>query len=478
MAASAQWIDWQNQYPYSGHRVYAHTIHQTGDGNYLMCGSIHGAWTPGSGTPFEDWAIATYLVKVLPTGDTLWTQRIDSIKPGSITHVVDLIDGNILIAGTAQSSYTYCGMAVAGLPMAQLFALKIDQAGNILWWHQYDQACTRSLTDVWETSNQEIHLLAMNTQEPNIQIGYVPPTWFEDYTLTNAGTTVSIENQPLGTYYYDNIGCPARTSGRHVFSSVLDTVGQDHMVLYLIRFTEDGDQGNMVLLSDTLHKTTRRIITTLDDGLLMLANYDVTSSRILRTDTNGTILWDRIYPQKMVDVVALPDSTFLTVGTVGTYQSPDQQQLCVTLLSSTGDSLWSRLHGDSLFDMGSSILLTLTGYLAYGTKDCFSGSAPPKLFIPADTLDFFTGIVRPAGQAFALEIHPNPATQGINIRIPADHALQDDLLVLDPVGRVVRRARVRPGPIVIDVRDLSAGHYMLVVVTDAGRSAAHFVVEH
>ncbi len=478
MAVSAQWVDWQNQYPYTGHRVYAHTMHQTSDGNYLLCGSIHGAWTQGSGTPFEDWAIATYLVKIEPSGDTLWTQRIDSIKPTGITHVIDLMDGNTLIAGMAQSSYTYCGMAVAALPMAQLFALKIDQSGNILWWHQYDQPCSRSLADVWETANQEIHLLALDTQQPNIQIGYVPPTWFEDYTLTNAGTTVSIENQPLGTYYYDNIGCPALTSGRHVFSTVLDTVGQDHLALYLLRFTEDGDQAGMVLLSDTLQKTTRRIITTLDDGLLMLANYDYTSSRILRTDTNGTILWDRIYNQKMMDVVALPDSTYLTVGTVGTYQSPDKQQLCVTLLSSAGDSLWSRLHGDSLYDMGSSVLLTPTGYLAYGTKDCFSGSAPPKLFIPADTLGFFTQIARAGSQALSLEIYPNPATQEINVRIPSDQVLRDDLLVFDPVGRVVRRVRARPGPIVIDVQDLSVGHYMLVVVTDAGRSAARFVVEH
>ena len=106
IAVSAQWVDWQNQYPYTGHRVYSHTMHRTSDGNLLLCASIHGGWTPGSGIPFEDWAIATYLVKIQPSGDTLWTQRIDSIKPGSITHVVDLIDGNTLIAGASITSTT------------------------------------------------------------------------------------------------------------------------------------------------------------------------------------------------------------------------------------------------------------------------------------------------------------------------------------------------------------------------------------
>src|SRR5262245_25122220 len=103
-ALRAQWADWSNQYPYDGHRVYSHLMHRTTDGNLLLCASIHGAWTFGSGTPFEDWPIAMYLVKIEPTGDTLWTARIDSLKPHGITHVVDLIDGNILIAGVASGS--------------------------------------------------------------------------------------------------------------------------------------------------------------------------------------------------------------------------------------------------------------------------------------------------------------------------------------------------------------------------------------
>ena len=48
----AQWVDWSNQYPYPGHRVYSHMMHRTSDGNLLLCASIHGGWTPGSGIPF------------------------------------------------------------------------------------------------------------------------------------------------------------------------------------------------------------------------------------------------------------------------------------------------------------------------------------------------------------------------------------------------------------------------------------------
>ena len=31
ISASTQWVDWSNQYPYAGRRVYAHTMHRTSD---------------------------------------------------------------------------------------------------------------------------------------------------------------------------------------------------------------------------------------------------------------------------------------------------------------------------------------------------------------------------------------------------------------------------------------------------------------
>jgi len=138
------------------------------------------------------------------------------------------------------------------------------------------------------------------------------------------------------------------------------------------------------------------------------------------------------------------------------------------------------MYGDSLNDPGSNVVTTTTGFLAYGTKDMHSGWVPPRLFISEDTLDFSTGMEQTIGQASALDIYPNPASQGINVRIPTDQVFRDDLLVLDPVGRVVRRIRVRPGSFVqwIDVQDLSAGHYTLVATTDAGRTAVPFVVGH
>ncbi|MBK9275015.1 MAG: hypothetical protein IPM49_10820 [Flavobacteriales bacterium] len=475
---SAQWVDWSNQYPYPGHRVYSHVMHRTGDGNLLLCGSIHGQWTPGSGIPFEDWAIATYLVKVLPTGDTLWTRRIDAIIPSAISHVVDLMDGNTLVAGTAAASWTYCGFANANGPMPQVFALKIDQAGNVLWWHQYDQPCSRILADAWETPSQEIHLLALDTQEPNIQIGYDAPNWFEHYTLDALGNTLAVTtyNQADKYYTYEH-GTASFDGGRYIAASALDTVGQNSLFVQLEKVDVNGVPQSVVFVTDTSYCTPLDLITTPDNGLLMLLSPDFSKSRLLHLDTLGQVIWDRLYATRFQQVLALPDSTYLAVGTHGTWQSPNKRELCVTLISATGDSLWSRSYGDSLNDLGSSIVEAIGGYLAFGTKDMYSGSVPPRLFLTWDTLGVFTGIpselVPPTMQVF-----PVPADDRLCVRWAGATPNTDRLLILDALGRTLREVRMSAGNEQwIDVRDLVNGCYFIRMTGAERACTARFHIQ-
>lgn len=175
--------------------------------------------------------------------------------------------------------------------------------------------------------------------------------------------------------------------------------------------------------------------------------------------------------------MALPDSTYLAVGTHGTWQSPNKRELCVTLISAAGDSLWSRLYGDSLNDLGSSIVDAIGGYLAYGTKDMYSGSVPPRLFLTWDTLGVFTGIpselVSPTMQVF-----PVPAYDRLCVRWAGAPKNTDRLLILDTMGRTLREVRVSAGNEQwIDVRDLANGCYLIRVGGADGAHTARFLIE-
>ncbi|MCB9168810.1 MAG: hypothetical protein H6594_00495 [Flavobacteriales bacterium] len=476
----AQWVDWSNQYPYPGHRVHAHMMHRTSDGNLLLCASIHGGWTPGSGIPFEDYAIATYLVKVLPTGDTLWTRRIDLIKPWNITHVVDLIDGNTLIAGTAQSNYEYCGMAVSASPMPQVFTLKIDPAGNILWWHQYDEPCERVLADAWETPGEEIHLLALNTQQPNLLIGYIPPTWFENRTLDASGNTLTTptiqQPDPFQPYV---TGCPAYTTGRYLLASSLDTVGQNNTYMQLGRLDGSGAPIWFTTITDTLLRSPRGMVSTADQGLLMLLT-NGNDSRLVHTDSLGTVIWDTTYTVALNSLLALPDTTYLGIGSSGGWLSPDLSDLCVTLFSATGDSVWSHFHGDTLYDRGANAVLTPTGYLACGTKDMYSGAVPPRLFLSWGSLGVFLGHPDLATPSARLAIYPDPADHEAMLEVPGSDLRAAHIRLFDAFGREVQGVRMQQTGhrVVVQVGHVATGTYAVVVTCVEGRFVGRMLVVH
>ena len=473
----AQWVDWSNQYPYPGHRVYSHTMHRTSDGNLLLCASIHGGWTPGSGIPFEDWSIATYLVKTLPTGDTLWTLRIDSIKPSYISHV-DLIDGNTLIAGTAAAPWTYCGFANANGPMPQLFALKIDQAGNVLWWHQYDQPCSRILADAWETPNQEIHLLALDTQEPNILIGYVQPNWFEHHTLDAQGNTLSV-NTFQQTYHYltAQAGTRAFDGGRYIAATALDTAGQNTAFIQLEKLDVNGAPQGAFFVTDSSYRYPADLITTLDSGLLMLMPHEFANSRLVHLDTLGNIIWDRKYGMRFEQIVALKDTSYLAVGRAGD-TAPPGLQLTVTSISALGDSPWTRAFGDSLRDQGSSIDVTSTGFIAYGTKDMFNGYVPPRLFLTWDTLGVFLSTQATEAKQHSLIVYPNPATDQVVVELETNRSKLNSVVVFDGHGRMVLRA-IPDGGVsrwVIDTSSWPTGCYLVRTLTDQGQAVGRLLI--
>ncbi|HQV50943.1 MAG: T9SS type A sorting domain-containing protein [Flavobacteriales bacterium] len=480
ISASTQWVDWSNQYPYAGRRVYAHTMHRTSDGNLLLCASIHGGWTTGSGIPFEDPPLATYLLKTQPNGDTLWTQRIDSLVPYTISHVVDLFDGNTLIAGTASMNWTYCGFAYSTIPMPQVFAMKIDQQGTILWRHVYDLPCARILADAWETDDQEIHLLALDTQEPNIVVGYIQPTWFENYTLDTQGNTINMAMiQESDPFFGACIGSAGHRAGRYLLATALDTVGQNNSYVRLGKLDDDGVPLGFVTVTDSSIRTVVDIITTVDNGLLMTLSNEYSTSRLIHTDTLGATLWDRQYATRFQQALSLSDGTYLLVGTSGSFVTPDMNQLCVTAVAANGDSIWSRVYGDSLRDRGTSMLVTNDGFVAFGTKDMYSGSVPPRLFLTWDTLSSTVGIAEYQLNNELLLIYPVPADQQVRVQIPP-LAGPIHIEVIDATGKMSHQEQIMSGARehVLYVSDLSNGNYTVIVRTVKELLVGRLVVAH
>ncbi|MCB0787650.1 MAG: T9SS type A sorting domain-containing protein, partial [Flavobacteriales bacterium] len=211
-------------------------------------------------------------------------------------------------------------------------------------------------------------------------------------------------------------------------------------------------------------------------GLLMLMPHEYANSRLVHLDTLGNIIWDRNYGMRFERILALPDTSYLAVGRAGG-GSPPGLQLTVTSISALGDSVCTRAYGDSLTDQGSSIALTPTGFIAYGTKDMYSGSVPPRLFLTWDTLDLFLGVGSQPTLPGRLAVFPNPATDQVTVQLSGPGSMTA-LEVHDAQERLVHQAVPQRGTSSwrLDTSALPNGHYLIRALTERGMVIGRAVV--
>jgi hypothetical protein len=149
---------------------YGGRIIRTSDGHYLVCGTSYSFTTE----PYED----IYLLKINENGDTVWTHNYNLYDQQVPFHVMETQNGEYLVTGTNEPTnnerviyllkvsangdklwdknigsttdpshfywWGYCTtegangeLVVCGAYRNQLFAVKTDHVGNVLWQKQY-----------------------------------------------------------------------------------------------------------------------------------------------------------------------------------------------------------------------------------------------------------------------------------------------------------------------------------------------------
>jgi hypothetical protein len=115
---------WTKSYPYFKY-VNCDAVIQTTDGGYLLAGSKRdaGSWTVSKSD--------VYVIKTNAIGDTLWTKSYVGIGNDHAYSVIQTADGGYLMTGYTESS---------GAGNKDVYALKIDALGNIVWAQTYGGA--------------------------------------------------------------------------------------------------------------------------------------------------------------------------------------------------------------------------------------------------------------------------------------------------------------------------------------------------
>jgi hypothetical protein len=317
------------------------TIQQTLDGGYILAGST-GSFVGG---------IASILVlKLNNNGDITW-QKI--FKTGTYADAV------YSVQQTVDRGYILAGFVFPprnDLPEALI--LKLDSQGNLEWKKTYLEII--ELRSIQQTADQ----------------GYVACGGHSILKLNNTGD-VSWHSVVTGPVEFDNI---FQTSDGGYLTSGIYRSNNNYDDTAVAKFDDNGN----IIWQKTYgaSRTDWGMVHQISDE-----EYFITSSTysfstgtgmdawLLKLDTNGDILWQRIYDAGYYDcginsILKTSDGGYL-VGGSNTYELGNKN-LWLLKLADNGDIIWEKSYGGNAYDGVMSIQETSdTGYVVHASTESF-----------------------------------------------------------------------------------------------------------
>lgn len=487
-APKAQWAKC-----YGGSRAEtARSIIQDKDGNFVFAGGSsssdgdvfdhHG----GLGNPYSDF----WIVKLDDTGKLLWEKSFGGKYGDNCNKIIQTSDGGYLAIGTAYSrdgdAYTNHDTTKAThVGTSDMLAIKINKDGIVEWEKCYGGTNLEYGDDVQQTHDggyimagmasstdgdvKGIHFTSGTFAASNMWVVKIDATgrieWQKCLGGNNTDEAYAIKQ--TSSNYYLVCGITSSTSGDvtrplgglDAWALKLDDTGKivwqqtmggsslDEFVSIVL-----SPDGNYVFGGST--QSNDSTVSGNHPDTAGNVNSDVW---VVKTDTNGNMLWQKLYGGSSFDgcreMQGTNDSGFIINGMSSSWDGDVHfnhdadsgyiNDLWVLRLNAKGDTLWERVLGGTGIDVGNSITQTNDSfYIAAGGTDSKDGDVIGNKYsslkawvvrlsdkpMPGTGVPSYT-------RRTDVSVYPNPST-GIFVlqyRLTADA----DLLVTDLSGKIV-----------------------------------------
>jgi len=304
-------LGWTRTYGGSGGDA-GYSVRQTSEGGYIVAG-VTGSYGAGDN--------GLWLVKTDTCGDTVWTRTYGGTDCGKGGCVQQTQDGGYVIVGT-----TMCGAPGTGV-----WLVKADGLGRREWARTFGD-CAQG-----------------NAVQQTRDTGYIVTGWVADADNYDVWL---IKTDANGTAVW------ARTYG-----------GSREDMGYAVRQTADG--GYVVA------------------GSTMSYGAGVRDVWLVRTGANGDTLWTRTFGGTSADwaqsVQQTQDGGFIVAGSTFSYRA-DGSDFWLVKTDSAGSRVWDRIYGGSGLNYGCSVQQTVDGgYVVAGRTEPHRTSSFDVWLIRTDT---------------------------------------------------------------------------------------------
>ncbi|MBP6333916.1 MAG: T9SS type A sorting domain-containing protein [Bacteroidia bacterium] len=488
---------------------------QTNDGGFCIVGM--------TGPDLAD-SSDILVIRTDAEGSQIWSARLAGPKDDIITDIVQTNDGGFLLVGNTFSSPT-------DTAFSDIIAIKIDDGGFVYWSKTFGGTDYEEAQSVVNTNDGGYVILGST-----MSYGSVDQSAFAmkiddsgNQVWTNTSSTFS------SNYFY---GADQTNDGKYIAAGgTYNAVGATDFDHYITKLDTNGSilwsKSHGTTQADFLYD-----ISSTANGSYLAAGISYGNTvgsadmNVLKLDANGDVIWSFNYGTVEYDnassVLELANGDILVCGytNIGTSMNV-VNQMALMKLDSAGAMLWSMTYGDiSLTSEAYKALPTSDGYAlcgfsvgfdplgdsylvktdGVGESGCYNQPIVytrtastmtsnlgfseligfidefPTPFIPVTFTNQFSQIcfsvsVGENELSNRFDVYPNPAKSFIKV-VPGDEMTSGSITIYDVTGRTVRQLEFsNQKEILIDLKDMNAGMYMLSIITDEGVATKTFVRE-
>jgi hypothetical protein len=121
------------------------SVRQAADGGYILAGT-----SANSSSSYRN----VYMVRTDTNGDTLWTKLFSDSGNFNVANVLQVFDGGFVVTG---DKYNISNNST------DIFILKTDSAGNLLWIKNYGGANAETGSYITQTSDSDLVVIGQTT---------------------------------------------------------------------------------------------------------------------------------------------------------------------------------------------------------------------------------------------------------------------------------------------------------------------------
>ncbi len=348
---------------------YAHDVKQTSDGGYIFCG-----YTYSFGAGLTD----VYLVKTDEYGDVQWTKTYGGTVADFGFSIMQTNDGGYIITGNTTSF---------GNGASDVYLIKVDVNGVLQWSKAYGSAVDDKGWSVQQTADGGYLILGQTSGygagSTDMYLLKVDANgnllWTHTYGGVNSDEGYSVEQ----TTDYGYILC-GRTK----------SFGAGNMDIYLIKTDIVGNVAWTKTFGGANDDEGRSVKQTTDGGYIITGE---TSSfgagqadgYLIKTDGSGNIQWSKTYGGNLTDygnfIDQNVDGGYIFTGHTFSFGAGNVDVYLIRT-DAAGNEIWSRAIGEINGDQGYAVIQTThKEFMIAGHTNNFGNGQADYYLIKADT---------------------------------------------------------------------------------------------